>query len=273
MLFLLTPVTSYNILVLFPHPGKSHFDSFVRLFIALAEKGHNVTVISYSPLKESVSNYRDIEIGGIETFLEHRALDFLDLNKVDPKSRLSKYLTFLVLAEVGQMACETGFTSRAVQSFLKENNHFDVAIIEYFNSDCFVTVAKKYNIPVVRAHSSSLMPWSSDRYGNPTNPAYIPNNFMPFSNKMNFLERVENAVLSLLHSAYYNNFVVINRDRTVSTKYFGELGASMHSDVLNDSLLLTASHYSLNFPTPLVPNIIEVGGLHIGKPKKLPKVR
>lgn len=46
-------------------------------------------------------------------------------------------------------------------------------------------------------------------------------------------------------------------------------------DVLayNISLILVNSHFSVNYPRPLVPNIIEVAGLHIDTPRPLPKVR
>lgn len=271
VLFIVSTTNCYNILVLFPHPGKSHFLSFVTLFKALAQKGHNVTVVSHFPLTNPIKNYRDVELGGFEQFYKSDTVEFLDLKNLDTKSRLLKYFTFLVLADVGQQACEIGFSSPVLHSFLKETNQFDIILMEYFNSDCFWTVAKQFNAPVVRAHSSTLMPWSSYRYANPTNGAYIPNSFMPFSDRLSFLERVENTVIGILQSAYFNNFVV-NKDKSVSMKYFGKQGDSLCSDMMKDSLLLVASQYVVNLPRPLVPNIIEIGGIHIEKPQPLAKV-
>lgn len=273
VLFLIPLTVSYNILVIFPHPGKSHFLSYVGLFKALAQKGHQMTVISHFPLMKPVENYKDVEIGGLETFNYSKPDYFTNLRNYETPSRFAMYFTSLVLAEIGQLACEKGFSSQTVQDFLKGSHQFDLIIMEYFNSDCFLTIAKKFNVPIVRVHSCTLMPWTSTRYSNPNNPAYVPNNFMPFSDKMTFLERVENTLLNLFHSTYYNKYVVINSDKRVSMKYFGELGATMHSDVLNDSLLLVASHYSLNLPRPLVPSVIEVGGIHVGKPNSLATVR
>lgn len=40
----------------------------------------------------------------------------------------------------------------------------------------------------------------------------------------------------------------------------------------NMSLILSNTHFSIDFPRPLVPSIVEVAGLHIGQPKPLPKV-
>lgn len=63
---LLSRTLSYNILAIFPHPGRSQFLAFGNLLEALARKGHQVTVISYFPSKGKISNYSDIKISDIE---------------------------------------------------------------------------------------------------------------------------------------------------------------------------------------------------------------
>lgn len=251
-------------MVILPFPGRSHYISFARFFKGLAEKGHNVTVVGHYPLKEPIPNYRDIEIGGAEIIIGAKQLEMLNLKNIDAKGRLFKYLIPFIFSKKSEQICEIGLNSTAVQSFMKEENNFDVDIVQYFSSDCFLTLAKKFNVPVVRIHSCSLMPWSNDRFGNPDNPAYIPNNLLPFSDRMTFLERVENTVMTFVHGLY-NNIFVLSDDQRVATKYFGELGATLRTDVLDDSLLLVATHFTFNLPRPLVPSIIEIGGIHIGK--------
>lgn len=51
-----------NILVFAPMPFKSHFRGFQPLFIELAGKGYNLTVVSTFPLKTPIENYTDIPI-------------------------------------------------------------------------------------------------------------------------------------------------------------------------------------------------------------------
>lgn len=67
-------VESAQILGLFGHPGKSHFDFFRPLFVALAERGHNVSMYSYFPLKEPLANYTDYVFEGMPLLT-----DFVDL--------------------------------------------------------------------------------------------------------------------------------------------------------------------------------------------------
>lgn len=261
-----------NILAVFPHMGKSHLFSCLSLFKALAQKGHNVTMLSNFPLKKPFPNFHDVDMGGLPEVMEKEIDVSLDLKNIDSSSKLLMHRTAFNLAQIGQMSCEAGLSSTAVKKFLKEDNNFDIAVIEYFNTDCFLPMAKMYNVPVIRFHSGYLMPWTSYRYGNPNNPAYIPNHFMPFSHKMSFLQRVESAVATVIHSLYFNNFVVVNSDENIARRYFGQFAESIKQDVFNDSLLLLATHYTVNFPRPIVPNIVEVGGIHIGKPDPLPKV-
>lgn len=59
VLFLLTFFTNfidgYNILVIFGHPGKSHYDVFSGLFEELAARGHNLTILSHVRGKNSLN--------------------------------------------------------------------------------------------------------------------------------------------------------------------------------------------------------------------------
>lgn len=167
------------------------------------------------------------------------------------------------MSELGKQMCVFTYNSESVQRFLNENIKFDVILMEHFNTNCFLSVARFFNAPVVRLQTCKMMPWTSHRFGNPNNPAYISNTFSPYIQRMSFFQRVENTLVTFFWGFYFNNIVVHN-DKEMSVKYFGDLGATLYSDILNDSLLLTAT---------LVPNIIEVGGIHIGQPKNLAKVR
>lgn len=55
-----------RILGLFPHPGISHFHFFQPIMLGLAEKGHNVTVVSHFPEKNLHPNYKDLPLKGLD---------------------------------------------------------------------------------------------------------------------------------------------------------------------------------------------------------------
>nr|CAH7741476.1 unnamed protein product [Callosobruchus chinensis] len=131
-------------------------------------------------------------------------------------------------------------------------------------------LADIFNVPVIGLSSCTLMPWSSDRFANPIDTGYIPNNLLALSDRMSFLERVENTVVTTLHRFYFN-YIMNANDRSIAKKYLGEEGSNIDNAIKRSSLMLVNTHFSLNLPRPFVPNIIEIGGVHIGESKPLPE--
>lgn len=64
LLLLCCSASGYRILGLFPHPGISHYQFFHPIMKALAEAGHEVTVVSHFPNKEPIENYKDEALTG-----------------------------------------------------------------------------------------------------------------------------------------------------------------------------------------------------------------
>lgn len=135
---------SYNILVVFPHFGKSHFFLYEPLLRQLASSGHNVTVISYFPQEKSVANYRDVRLEVVDRTAP-KGLAFSDFIH----SRFKYYGGIFILESYTKKYCQSGLQSRNLQSFLKEKNEFDVVLFQIFTSDCFAGLIKKYNAPVI----------------------------------------------------------------------------------------------------------------------------
>jgi glucuronosyltransferase len=108
--------------------------------------------------------------------------------------------------------------------------------------------------------------------GNPYNPSYIPAAGTSFSDQMSFSERLINVIANV---AMKITFSVAERIVTEGyvNKHIGNDVPPLSDIARNTSLLLVNTHFSLNRPRPLVPGIVEVGGLHLKPPKKLPKVR
>lgn len=115
------------------------------------------------------------------------------------------------------------------------------------------------------------MPWLNTRFGNLDHPAYIPIMFMDYSDKLSFLERVENTLMYILNKILHYFLFEVPGNNAVR-KFIGEDIPTLSKISQNSSLLLVNTHFTLNRPRPYVPNVIEVGGMHIGATKKLPKV-
>lgn len=265
LVLLIIPVAnSLKILTLFPHPGKSHVDAFLPLTKALARKGHHVTVISHFPLQENIENYTDINLSTGE-----QLVNVIDM-KTFKKSKLSMFFITFFLDSMSEHFCQQNFQSSILQNFIRSNDTYDVILLEYFNSDCFAGFIQKFEAPVIGLSSCALMPWTSERFGNPISPAYIPNILSDHSDKMDFFERFLNFLGQNFHQWYYNS-VMITRDYIISARFFKNL-QPLQNIVHKSSLMLVNTHFSVNLPRALVPAVVEVGGLHIGKVKLLPRV-
>lgn len=268
LLTLLGRSQGYRILALFSHNGKSHFDVFRVPLIALAERGHEVTVVSHFPEKQPPKGYKDIDVNVNNSIL----LDWMDLQDLVGRSRIIRYLEPWILAYVGDDACKRVFSSQKVLDLIKSKQRFDVIITEYFNTNCLIPFAYKFDAPLIALSSSGLMPWNSYAFGNPDNPSYITDILIGYSDEMSFLERVENTVAGIIHRWAYYILVEIPGDK-FARQFFGKDMPPVQDILYNyTSLMLVNTHFTYNLPKPYVPSIIEVGGLHIGKPKKLPKV-
>lgn len=266
LLFLLFQVSSaYKILVLFPHPGRSHFDVFLPLFKALSEKGHHVTVVGHFPQANQTEYYRDVSLKGTTQHLLN-AIPFSELTG----SRNEKYFGVMFLNYLAKFSCLAGLKSTQMHELLESEEKYDVILTEMFNTHCFSALIEKFKAPFIGMASHVLMPWSNDWFANPDNPSYIPVIFLDYSDNMSFLQRVENTVMLVFNKIFYAYVT------TVQSTQFSEkhLGVSISSDIMyNASAVLVNSHFSLNRPRPVVPGVIEIGGIHVGEVKPLPKVR
>lgn len=89
---------------------------------------------------------------------------------------------------------------------------------------------------------------------------------------MSFTERCMNSFAGILGQFIYYNIHLRSQNQLMK-KYFGTDFPHLKEILRNTSLELVNHHFSLAFPRPYLPNMIEIGGIHVKAPKPLPKVR
>jgi glucuronosyltransferase len=235
---------------------------------ALVTRGHEVVVVSHFPQKQPIPNYTDIVIGS--TFDGLISKSGASIQQV--LSLRNPILNTMYLAKFGAHTCETVLSNPTVKRLINSDEKFDVVVNDVFHTDCFLPFAYKFKALSIGFSTSVLMPWANDRMGNPDNPSYIPNLFTSYSDRMNFVERFVNAVTTVLYKVLYH-FLSESASQLLARQHFGEDTPDLAELARNISLVLVNSHFSLNAPRPLVPSVVEIGGLHISKPKPLPQVR
>lgn len=134
MCCLFNSVLPADILALFPHTGKSHFDVFEPLVLALASRGHRITVVSFYPQKNRVPNYTDVSLVGLEP---------LRVSQVKFESVENSIIDFMAMSEMATYTCEKILKFPPVRKLLDDDAKFDLVILEIFNSDCFLSIVYK----------------------------------------------------------------------------------------------------------------------------------
>ncbi|KAJ9574466.1 hypothetical protein L9F63_008354 [Diploptera punctata] len=240
-------VTGARILVIMPTVVKSHFAMVEPYLKALAARGHELVVLSHFSLNEKIPNYTDINVkADMKTFGSKKGINIervlANMNPITNVKNLNKF---------GVDNCRSVLAQPKIQELIKSQEKFDVAIL-------------------IGISTSVLMPWGNERMGNPESPSYIPHLFSEYSDKMNFYERMMNSLTVNLYKVMYYFNVEVPTNKIVR-KHFGDDMPDLSEIAKNTSLVLVNSHFSLNAPRPLVPGVVEVGGIHIIPPKPLPK--
>lgn len=255
-----------KILAVFSHLGKSHFDVFEPYLEELAARGHQITVISHFPRKRPTPNYKDIDLRGTNSV--NKTMDIFSFQDI---MKMNQITSAFVLSAWATEVCEKSLELPDVQRLINSEEKFDLLVAEMFNTDCLLAFAYKFKIPIIGFSSCVFMPWTPGRVGNPDNPAYIPTQFVPYSDKMNFVERFTNTFWNIFHKLHYP-FLMDAPAHRIAKQHFGESLPALSHLARNTSLIFVNNHFSLNRPRPLVPGVIEVAGIHIKPAKPLPKV-
>lgn len=261
---------SANILGVFPLAGKSVNILYNRLFKGLADAGHNVTIISAfgNTLPILNGSYTDVHLTGfVEAY--DSLVDHMNLLETPEENSISQIKEIF---EALFSSWNDTLNHPHVKKLLASDAKFDLMITEYFWSESLLVFSKIYSCPVVLFTSiGGINPWVNDMVGNPMPPSYVPHFFLlgDYSRGMNFCDRTHNLFF-YLYDFIFKHYISFPAHNKLLKRNFQDPPdvATLYSNV---SLVLLGSHSSLRQATPLVPNVVEIGGFHIDPPKKLPK--
>lgn len=169
------------------------------------------------------------------------------------------------------MIAEEIFEHPKMQALLQNPlEKFDLILLEWGTTPVFTLLSKKFNCPMIGMRSLGLRLEAHDAIANPTNPSYIPIAFMDFDG--GFWSRLDNFVLGVMWRIHHNWFTVPSARKTAA-KFFPTVKEDVLEIEKNVSLVLTNTHPVLTGVRPVVPSVIEVGGIHLKREKKrMPKV-
>lgn len=179
----------------------------------------------------------------------------------------------LTVKQIGKMIhnqareCEAFFEDNAVLEILKSRK-IDVAIIDQF-FNCGFLYASKLRLPVIGIECGSNFASIMDTI-DPFPLAYAPVPITSLSQRMNFGERLTNALMYWIHrglgpSMLYTPY----RETQLNHGLHGEDIAKLKSDVF---FWISNQGWVIDYPRPIMPNVVQAPGMLTKSPEPLDKV-
>ena len=173
-----------RILFLFPTPSKSHMVIAHSLSRALAEKGHDVTVVSPFPLNKSLKNHREIVIP-----FNKRAKEVMDKIMEDSPKSFLQLISLMI--EVNFIEGEELFESESFREI--SNEKFDLIVIGMNFQNFLLGYGEIFNCPTIILSVQRHFSGTNSIIGNPVAANTSPH-FTVAKYDMNFVERVKNFI-------------------------------------------------------------------------------
>ncbi|XP_061392913.1 UDP-glucosyltransferase 2-like, partial [Musca vetustissima] len=268
MLLISTTFQSFGngakILSIFGYPGPSQYFFISPLLKGLAKKGHEVVSISTFPQSEPVANFRDIGVMENSKLFEKMLTDFA------AGSKQSYFSEFMNWARTGKAMVTNILENPEVKKMMAEEK-FDLLIVEIFFSEALLGLGEYFKAPVITVSTFGTVNFMDYLVQNPSPLSYIPHLAVPYGNHMSLMERMHNVIMQTLDDLNFH-YRMMPLQEELYRKYFPQATLTLDEARKNVSLVLLNDHFSLRSARPYVPNMIEVGGLHIKhQPDPLPQ--
>ncbi|XP_072274590.1 UDP-glucuronosyltransferase 1A6-like isoform X3 [Pyxicephalus adspersus] len=260
-------------LLVVPMDG-SHWLSMQPLVVKLGQLGHHVVVV----MPESSLTIRRSELYNIKTFpvpytneeieeaMHKMASEHFTAPNYFPGTGVAMFNSMMVIIKMFYNICERLLLNEDLIRELQEEK-YDAVLTDSFVL-CGVILAEHLDLPFVNFLRG--MPCFLDYVSaqGETPYSYVPRLFTKNEDKMTFLERVKNVMVHALEPKYcgpmYEDFLqlaskILKRDVTAEQL------------LSKTSVWLLRYDFAFDYPRPIMPNMVFIGGVHYKEGKGLPK--
>ncbi|XP_076864450.1 UDP-glucuronosyltransferase 1A1-like isoform X2 [Brachyhypopomus gauderio] len=251
-------------LLVVPMDG-SHWTGLKAVAEELGRRGHMVVVVMpevsmrldsgkhYITKKFPVRYGQDL----IEEITAFQLEELSDSTKTLVERVTGKFNNFRTVINLLTSTCESLFFDDELMGFLREF-HFDAVLTDPAMP---VGAILAYNLSLPAVYMLRGLPCGMDSRGTacPDPPSYIPRLFTKNSDRMSFSERVLNVLVSLLEpllcKAFYWPF------EEVASRFL-QRAVNMQEILSTGALWLFRYDFAVEFPRPLMPNMVLIGGFN-----------
>ncbi|XP_016975459.2 UDP-glucosyltransferase 2 [Drosophila rhopaloa] len=254
-------VQGSRILAVFPFPGRSQYIFAEQYLKELARRGHNVTVINTFGSDKNEPNFRVIGAKKIHEIMA--AFGNMDYNQ-----EASQWTVLTMTTDFLNLLTTSVLDDPAVKELLASRETFDLVVSETVQTEALFGLAQHFGAQSIGISSYGTDIHIDELMGNISPLSYNPMLLSSRTERMGFEERLRNvweATIIWLHK----RIIHLPTQRDLYAKYFPNARKSLEEVLDSFSLMLLGQHFSLSYPRPYLPNMIEVGGLHLQQQRKV----
>ncbi|XP_023246022.1 2-hydroxyacylsphingosine 1-beta-galactosyltransferase-like [Copidosoma floridanum] len=257
VLLIISFAESYRILGVFPLPSKSHDVMLSALMKGLAERNHQVDVITQFPEKNPPPNYKVVVdlSGSTEAVTNNVSMKYAKTLSGNP--------TFYMSTKYGNDLCHLMGLEK-MQSFIKNIPSYDLVITEAIGASCYYGFGHLLEVSVVAVSTYADAAWISEYIGNNDNPAFVPLSlFEGIFDRFSFWDRLRNTIGYVQQVHDFKRLTAVQTQ--LMRKYLSPDVPDVRELERTVSLLLVNRHPVIHGPKPITSAVVEVSALHINK--------
>uniref|UniRef100_A0A8C9XIE8 UDP-glucuronosyltransferase n=1 Tax=Sander lucioperca TaxID=283035 RepID=A0A8C9XIE8_SANLU len=264
-----------NLLVV-PMDG-SHWVGIKAIAQEMGRRGHRVTVlIPEISIRMGPGKHYDTVTYPVPYDKAH--IDSIMSSNKDMMQTSAHSFTEKIWKGFSKIQKITGFIHTTAESLL-----FNVSLISHLaqqNFDAVLTdpmvptgslIARKFGIPTINLLRGIPCSLDMKSAGCPSPPSYVPRFLTRYTDKMSFQERAFNTLVSTYSQITYALLCTFVHLCSVMPLTYRWL---YWTEVLSESAIwLLRMDFTLEFPRPIMPNVVLVGGINCNVRHPLPEVR
>ena len=281
-----------RILFLTPVTSPSHSTFFRPVVQALVHRGHFVTY--WNGLKpataSSATSAHNSNNNTRQQLLRHLYSDQVgqlnDDHNVQFQDRDHPFRLLFTFYGRTVAACNALYDDVIFHRLMTSSDeHFDLIVIDGVLNECVLPLVHRFQSPLIYMNGFQASPWLLDAVGAPLSSSTYPNPAFSFASAMTIGQRALNALSNVFIVHYRNWFIMSTVDglfkRHLEQEAKTNNGSSPYTSIIPNvreieqrhlSLVITNTHFSLNYQHPKVDALVETGALHCQPSKQLPKV-
>lgn len=250
--------------------SKSHKITYEPLLRELARRGHQVTVLSPISSKNE-TNFVNIPTVDPELAFGN-APNFFEMKQYMNPLVTAVFNPFLMMRGLMTPVCKMGYSLPIIYKVLEEK--WDLVFFTPLFNECLYGLVHKLNTTTVLYTQTTVPTWIADNLGSPNPPSHVSSMLVGYEERMSLWQRTFNYFRTFYDWAIMNWFYFPAMEATYRDAFNDPRMPGIKEIERNASILLMNSQISFSSPRPYLPDMIEVGGLHLApanpvQPKEL----